>query len=288
MSVTMLKIGQINTLIIHEVLENGYTCVSASHENDTEEFITYVYLAAKGSTLSVGDQIEAFVFIDKQQQCVATFKQPKAMSGDTVLLQATGMTDFGAFFDWGLEQDLLVPIQYLQSPVIIGMPYYVHVFYENDSQRVLGATKLHRFFSETDAYGQLKQGETVTCQVWHITDLGYKVRINDALLGVLFNDQALAKHAVGDEFNAWVKAIRPDGKIDITQLQDTPNSRMSLQEQIIADLQAHDGLSTLTDKSSPEDIAYKFNVSKGAYKKAIGTLFKQKRISLTKDAIKLL
>ena len=288
MSVTMLKIGQINTLTIHEVLDNGYTCISASPENDTEEFITYVYLAAKGSTFNVDDEIEAFVFIDKQQQCVATLKHPKAMTGDTVLLQATGMTDFGAFFDWGLEQDLLVPIQYLQSPVIIGMPYYVHVFYENDSQRVLGATKLHRFFSETDAYNQLEQGQSVQCQVWHTTELGYKVRINNELLGVLFNDQALAKHQVGDEFTAWVKAIRSDGKIDITQLQDNPNSRLSLQEQIIADLQAHGGLSTLTDKSAPEDIAHKFKVSKGAYKKAIGTLFKQKRISLTKNAIKLL
>lgn len=288
MSVTMLKIGQINTLIIHEVLEDGYTCLSDTSEGDNSDFITYVYLAAKNRSFKAGDTLEAFVFIDKQQQCVATLKQPKAMVNDTVLLQATGMTDFGAFFDWGLEQDLLVPSQYLQSPVIIGMPYLVHIFYENDSQRVLGATKLHRFFSETDAYGQLELGQSVQCQVWHITELGYKIRINNELLGVLFNDQALAKHKVGDEFKAWVKTIRSDGKIDITQLQDNPNSRLSLQEQIVADLEAHGGLSTLTDKSSPEDIAHKFNVSKGAYKKAIGTLFKQKRILLTKDAIKLL
>ena len=288
MSVTMLKIGQINTLIIHEVLEDGYTCLSDTSEGDNSDFITYVYLAAKNRSFKEGDTLEAFVFIDKQQQCVATLKQPKAMVNDTVLLQATGMTDFGAFFDWGLEQDLLVPSQYLQSPVIMGMPYLVHIFYENDSQRVLGATKLHRFFSETDAYGQLELGQSVQCQVWHITELGYKIRINNELLGVLFNDQALAKHKVGDEFKAWVKTIRSDGKIDITQLQDNPNSRLSLQEQIVADLEAHGGLSTLTDKSSPEDIAHKFNVSKGAYKKAIGTLFKQKRISLTKDAIKLL
>jgi predicted RNA-binding protein (virulence factor B family) len=288
MSVTMLKIGQINTLIIHEILEDGYTCLSDTSEDDNSDFITYVYLAAKNRSFKEGDTLEAFVFIDKQQQCVATLKQPKAMVNDTVLLQATGMTDFGAFFDWGLEQDLLVPSQYLQSPVIIGMPYLVHIFYENDSQRVLGATKLHRFFSETDAYGQLELGQSVQCQVWHITELGYKIRINNELLGVLFNDQALAKHKVGDEFKAWVKTIRSDGKIDITQLQDNPNSRLSLQEQIVADLEAHGGLSTLTDKSSPEDIAHKFNVSKGAYKKAIGTLFKQKRISLTKDAIKLL
>lgn len=288
MSVTMLKIGQINTLIIHEVLEDGYTCLSDTSEDDNSDFITYVYLAAKNRSFKEGDTLEAFVFIDKQQQCVATLKQPKAMVNDTVLLQATGMTDFGAFFDWGLEQDLLVPSQYLQSPVIMGMPYLVHIFYENDSQRVLGATKLHRFFSETDAYGQLELGQSVQCQVWHITELGYKIRINNELLGVLFNDQALAKHKVGDEFKAWVKTIRSDGKIDITQLQDNPNSRLSLQEQIVADLEAHGGLSTLTDKSSPEDIAHKFNVSKGAYKKAIGTLFKQKRISLTKDAIKLL
>jgi predicted RNA-binding protein (virulence factor B family) len=284
----MLKIGQINTLVIHEVLHEGYTCVAQQASISDDEFITYVYLPSAESVLAVGDTLEAFVFIDKQQQCVATTTLPKAVSGSTVLLQATGMTDFGAFFDWGLGQDLLVPSKYLQAPVVIGMSYIVHVFYEEDSQRVLGATKLHRFFAETDAYSTLSVGQAIDCVVWHETDMGYKVLINQQYLGLLFRDQALAKHKIGTQFSAWVKTIRSDHKIDITQLQDNRNSRLTLQQQIIADLEAHGGISTLTDKSSPEDISHKFSVSKAAYKKAIGTLFKNKQISLSKDAIKLI
>ena len=284
----MLKIGQINTLVIHEVLHEGYTCIAQDASIADDEFITYVFLPYAESILSEGDTLEAFVYIDKQQQCVATTKHPKAVTGMTVLLQAKGMTDFGAFFDWGLEQDLLVPSKFLQAPVVIGMSYIVHVFFEEDSKRVLGATKLHRFFAETDPYSALKVGQAIDCVVWHETDMGYKVLINQQHLGVLFHDQALAKHKIGAQFSAWVKNIRSDDKIDITQLQDNPNSRLNLQQQIIADLEAHGGISSLTDKSSPEDISYKFGVSKSAYKKAIGTLFKNKQILLSKDAIKLI
>jgi predicted RNA-binding protein (virulence factor B family) len=269
-------------------LHEGYTCIAQDASIADDEFITYVFLPYAESILSEGDTLEAFVYIDKQQQCVATTKHPKAVTGMTVLLQAKGMTDFGAFFDWGLEQDLLVPSKYLQAPVVIGMSYLVHVFYEEDSQRVLGATKLHRFFVETDPYATLSAGQKVDCMVWDETNMGYKVLINQQYLGVLFHDQALAKHKIGAQFSAWIKNIRSDDKIDITQLQDNPNSRLNLQQQIIADLEAHGGISTLTDKSSPEDISYKFKVSKSAYKKAIGTLFKNKQISLTKDAIKLI
>ena len=111
----MLKIGQINTLVIHEVLHEGYTCVANEASINDDEFITYVYLPNADNVLAVGDSVDAFVYIDKQQQCVATTTHPKAVSGSTVLLQATGMTDFGAFFDWGLGQDLLVPTKYLQE-----------------------------------------------------------------------------------------------------------------------------------------------------------------------------
>lgn len=284
----MLNIGQINSLVIHEVLHQGYTCVATTASSPADEFITYVYLPSADSVLEVGATIEAFVYIDKQQQCVATTTLPKAVCGDTLLLQAKGVTDFGAFFDWGLEQDLLVPSKYLQAPVVIGMSYLVHVFFEEDSQRVLGATKLHRFFAETDPYSALSVGQEINCMVWDTTNLGYKVLINELYLGVLFHDQALGKHKIGHAFAAWIKNIRSDDKIDITQLQDNKNSRLTLQQQIIADLEAHGGISSLTDKSSPEDISYKFNVSKAAYKKAIGALFKNKQISLSKDAIKLI
>ncbi len=288
----MLKIGQINTLKVYEILQQGYSCVLANGSVNPapdfdEDLITYVYLANSPNQLALGDTFDAFVYVDKQQQCVASLAFPKAVTGQTVVLQAKAMTDFGAFFDWGLEQDLLVPNKYCQEPVTVGMSYVVHVFYENDSQRVLGATKLHRFFNETDPYSQLTVGQDTQCQVWHATSLGYKVLINNAFLGVLFHDQTLAKHRIGDQFSAWIKTIRDDGKIDITQLQDNPDSRKSLQQLILDDLAAHDGLSTLTDKSSPDDISHKFNVSKGAYKKAIGALFKANKIDLSKDAIKL-
>ncbi|MCP3427389.1 S1-like domain-containing RNA-binding protein [Opacimonas viscosa] len=197
------------------------------------------------------------------------------------------MTDFGCYVDIGYAEDVLIPSGYMQANISNKMAIVVFVFHDDDTNRVLATNQLFKFFDETNnEYFAPKQ--TVNCMVWSSTELGYKVLLDNEKLGLLFHSEALAKHAIGAQFAVTIKQIREDDKIDVTQHVQSASQRKDLAAQILDDLVAHDGISSLTDKSSPEDIAFKFSVSKGAYKKAIGALFKAKKITITKDFIKLI
>jgi predicted RNA-binding protein (virulence factor B family) len=210
---------------------------------------------------------------------------PKIQVGETKVLKAVSATNFGAFFDWGLDSDLLVPNDYQAQPVSAGMYYVVHTFYDEKTQRILGATKLHYFLKESSAY--LNEGDTVSCLVYAKTDLGFKVVINEKSLGLIFHSDAFKPLKVGQATEGVIKTIRDDGKVDVALQRVDKGGRDALQQAILDDLVAHGGISTLTDKSAPEAIYSHFNVSKAAYKKALGALYKQKKITLSPDAIRL-
>ncbi len=197
------------------------------------------------------------------------------------------MTDFGCYVDIGYSEDVLIPSGYMQANISNKMAIVVFVFHDDATNRVLATNQLFKFFDETNnEYFAPKQ--TVNCMVWSSTELGYKVLLDNEKLGLLFHSEALAKHAIGAQFAVTIKQIREDDKLDVTQHVQSASQRKDLAAQILDDLVAHDGISSLTDKSSPEDIAFKFSVSKGAYKKALGALFKAKKITITKDFIKLI
>lgn len=197
------------------------------------------------------------------------------------------ITDFGCYVDIGYAEDVLIPSGYMQANISNKMSIVVFVFHDAATNRVLATNQLYKFFDEeNNAY--FSEQQSVDCLVWSTSELGYKVLLNKEKLGLLFHSEALAKHEVGAKFKVTIKHIRDDDKIDVTQHVQNAKQRKDLAEQILDDLVAHDGISSLTDKSSPEDIAFKFSVSKGAYKKALGALFKAKKITISKDFIKLL
>ncbi|RDV27399.1 hypothetical protein DXV75_05040 [Alteromonas aestuariivivens] len=278
----MIHIGKPNRLTVVAEFPFGF------HLSCPESEDTYVtlpsHIAPKG--LKCGDELDVFVGTDESGALVASLRQPLLQVGQTAVLKAAGATAFGAFFDWGLEKDLLVPSEYQESPVNPGMRYVVHAFYDNDSKRILGATRLHYFLKEQAE--ELSPGDTVECLVYAKTELGLKVVIDGRYLGLIFHSDAFKPLKVGDATSAVIKHIRPDGKIDVALQRTDKTGRSSLEQAIIEDLQAHGGLSTLTDKSAPDEIYQRFNVSKGAYKKALGALFKQRRILIDKQTIRLL
>ena len=165
------------------------------------------------------------------------------------------------------------------------MYYVVHTFFDDKTQRILGATKLHYFLKESSAY--LNEGDTVQCLVYAKTDLGFKVVINEKSLGLIFHSDAFKPLKVGQATEGVIKTIRDDGKVDVALQRIDKGGRDALQQAILDDLEAHGGISTLTDKSAPEAIYSHFNVSKAAYKKALGALYKQKKITLSPDAVRL-
>ena len=280
---TMIKIGAINRLSVAEELPFAWQLQDSSGEQ------TALLANVKApQNIKLGMQIDVFVSYDENSQLSATTQTPKANVGELKKLKAVGVTEFGAFFDWGLDRDLLVLKRDQERPIAEGLEYFVHVYHDQESQRILGTTRLHYFYPEkVKTERPLEAKQQVAAKVYAKTDLGFKVIIDDYYLGLLFHSEALTKLKVGDVFKGTVKQLRSDGKIDITMHQDGYAARRSLEEMIVDDLEAHGGLSSITDKSSPDEIYAHFKVSKGAYKKAIGTLYKQKKIEISKTSIKL-
>ncbi|MBT0586411.1 CvfB family protein [Alteromonas oceanisediminis] len=279
----MITVGTMNRLTVVDELPFAYVLTDETSSDSVA--LTSIH-APKGC--KIGMQLDVFVYYDHDGALVGKTSPAKLQRDKCALLTAVGVTDFAAFFDWGLERDLMVLKHDQERPIAEGLDYLVHLYHDDDTQRLLGSTRLHYFYPETLEDNSLSAKSPVKAMVYAKTDLGYKVMINDALLGLMFFSDAVKPLRTGDTFNGFVKQVRSDGKVDVSMTIDGIEQRKSLEQQILDDLQAHGGLSTLTDKSPPEEIYAHFNVSKGAYKKAIGTLFKQKKILLSKDSIKLI
>lgn len=196
-------------------------------------------------------------------------------------------TDFGCYIDIGFDTDVLMPLNQTVGNVLNKTSIVVWVYYDEASDRILASNRLFHYFPEHNQ-NQFHIGQALQGLVWAKTDLGYKILIENCALGLLFHSESIKPYHIGDTCQVTIKQIRQDDKIDLTQHQVGSSQRAGLARQILDDLAAHGGLSSLTDKSAAEEIADRFNVSKGAYKKALGSLFKAKKIIITKDFIKLI
>jgi predicted RNA-binding protein (virulence factor B family) len=216
---------------------------------------------------------------------LTTSKVPKAGIGECALLKAVTVTKTGAFMDCGLERDLLVPVSQQLSPITEGQSYVVHIFLD-PQQNVIGSTKLHNFLDERAK--DMAPGEKVELMIVNDSELGYKAVINGTHLGLLYKGEVFRSLHPGDKATGFIKAIRDDRKIDLSLQRQDQQSRDELTDRILAFLEANGGSSTLTDYSPPDAISKQYGVSKGNYKKALGKLYKQRKISLAKDEISLI
>lgn len=276
----MINIGKFNTLTVKDIVPFGFVLQSPSDE----ETVVLPHANAPAD-IDVGDILDVLVYPGEHGALTASLQKPLAFIGETKVLKAVGVTEFGAFFDWGVERDLLVPTAYQEAPINEGMYYVVHVFYDDATNRLLGATRLHYFLREK--YVTVKPNDDVDLMVYAKTDLGFKVVINETYLGLIFHSDAFKPLQIGQQTKGVIKHIRDDGKIDVGLQRQDQEGRDVLQQAILDDLEAHGGLSTLTDKSPADEIYARFNVSKGAYKKALGALYKQQKILLDKQSVKL-
>lgn len=186
--------------------------------------------------------------------------------------------------DGGLERDLLVPVSQQLTPMVEGRSYVVYPFLDSQ-QQIIGSTKLHKFLDERAK--DMAAGEQVDLLIVNETDLGYKAVVNGTHLGLLYKGEVFKPLRTGDRTTGFIKSIRPDRKIDLCLQRQTREARNELTDRILAFLEASGGTSTLTDYSPPEAIYKQYGVSKGNYKKALGKLYKQRRIKVSKDKISL-
>jgi predicted RNA-binding protein (virulence factor B family) len=211
--------------------------------------------------------------------------KPTAQAGECALLRAVNITRAGAFMEWREGQDLLVPISQQLAPMQKGKSYVVYLLLD-PQQRTIGSTRLDRYLAE-DAT-PLKPREKVDLMIASESDLGYKAVVNGTHLGLLFKSEVFQKLQPGDRTTGYIKSIREDRKINLALHLHERSAQDELADRILLYLEEHDGVSTLTDYSPPEAIYRQFGVSKGNYKKALGLLYKRRRISVAKDKITLL
>ena len=233
----------------------------------------------------VGDWIDVFLYFDSEDLLIATTEKPRVEVGRCEMLKVIDINNAGAFMDWGLPKDLLVPYSEQLKPMEVGYSYVVYAFHDQDRDSIAASTRLQDYLAEESVW--VKPRQAVDLLIAGRTDLGYKAVINDQYLGLIFRDDAFRPLKVGERLPGFIKSIRSDGKIDLVISQGTLQGDHDLGEQIIERLRASGGVSTLTDKSQPDEIYRAFKVSKKKYKQALGSLYKSKRILLSAEKIQL-
>ena len=231
----------------------------------------------------IGDIIEVFIYLDSEDRLIATTEMPYAEVGTCAHLKVTQVGNIGAFMDWGLPKDLLVPFREQRVPMQVGKSYTVFLYLDN-TERIAASTRLHRYLS-VENNGVFTKGQAVTLNIATRSDLGYQAVINGTHLGLIHSEEIFQPIAFGDKMDGYIKNIRADDLINLTLNAKAEDSMDTLSQQIMDFIKAEGGSTTLTDKSPAEDIYKAFNISKSTYKKALGKLYKEKRISLGKDLL---
>ncbi len=232
----------------------------------------------------VGDSLNVFIYTGSSGELLATRKNPSVQMDGVAWLKVISIGRAGAFLDWGLTKDLLVPFSEQDYELEENRFCLVKV-YLDEKNRIAASTYLNRYISDEAHY--LHEGDEVSLIIAGKTDLGFKAVVNDTFWGILYHNEVFQPLTEGQRLKAYIKKIREDKKIDLS-LNKTGHTHVSpVTEQIIQRLEDNNGFLELSDKSSPEEINAAFGVSKKVFKHAIGTLYKQRRISLTKTSISL-
>ena len=276
----MLEIGKFNTLTI-------------SKKRDTEVFLDGgelgdILLSEQDVpvTCQVGDSLRVFVYIDGKNQAIATTQTPKAQVDEVAWLKVVSLSHAGAFMDWGLPKDLLVPFSEQKSKMVEGRFYLVRLFLD-ENNRIAASTLLNDFIQDQAFY--YKDGQAVNLIIAEVTELGFKAVVDQQYWGVLYKNEVFQPLQIGQSLSGFIKKVRTDHKLDLILSQEKYGQKVdSTSEMILAVLKKHQGYVALTDKSPPEMIYDTFAVSKKVFKQAIGGLYKQRKILIEDKGIRLL
>ena len=275
----MIKIGNYNTLRVARFVDFGAYLT----DDDNNEVLLPARYVPDDAT--VGDEIEVFVYTDSEDRPVAVTEHPFATVGEFAFLQVAQVNRFGAFLDWGVPKHLLVPFSEQRLRMEEGGIYPVYVYLDDITKRVVASGKLEKFLG--NVIPDYKPGQEVQALVWKHTDIGYKVIVDNLFQGMIYDNEVYAPLEIQQTITAYVKNVRDDGKIDLT-VGDRAAKRVSDLTSLILDRIEHDGgRLTITDSSSPEEIKRAFHCSKKDFKKAVGKLYKERKIAIGEDCITL-
>lgn len=277
----MIEIGKYNKLIIRREASPG---LYLANELEEEVLLPNKYCP---EDYKIGDNIEVFVYLDSNEQKIATNIRPKILLNEFALLQVTAVTEVGTFMDWGLEKELFVPFREQRHKMEEGRWYIVYLDIDPETDRLFGSNQIEKLLQNDEL--NLTEGEKVKLLVLKKTDLGFNVIVNDEYKGLIFKNEIFKELNIGDKLDGYVKKIREDLKIDIS-LQPIGYDQFNdaNADLVFRILSESDGSLAITDKSSPDEIYTTFGISKKAFKKSLGALYKQRKIIIEPTGIKLI
>jgi predicted RNA-binding protein (virulence factor B family) len=282
----MIAIGKYNTL---NILRDTKVGLFLGNETTDPEGIHDILLPNKyvPNQFEIGDELTVFVYLDHEERPVATTLEPYILLNEFALLRVNYVNQVGAFMDWGMEKDILVPFKEQARPMEKGKRYLVYLYMDEKTNRLVASSKTNQFLNNETL--TVENGEEVDLIVSHITEIGINVIINEKHKGLVYKDEVYDDTIrTGDRMRGYIKTIRPDHKIDVSLQKLGYDNIEPNAQKILDELKASRGFLRLNDNSHPEDIKTVLKMSKKTFKKAIGSLYKDKLIAIKEDGIYLI
>jgi len=275
----MLQLGKFQELTILRETDPGLFL------GDTEENEVLLPHRYKPEEYKIGDTIKVFLYLDNEERPIATTDEPFISLNEFAYLHCSEVTKYGAFMDWGLVKQLFVPFKEQARPMNNGKWYIVYLYLDEQTNRLVGSSKTNKFLKNESV--DLAKYDEVDILVSHITEKGANAIINGKYKGLIYLEDIFEDIRTGDKMKAFVKKVRPDKKIDLVLHAEgykgiEPNASFLMDE-----LKAAGGFLPFHDKTDPETIKNKLGLSKKSFKRAIGSLYKDKQIVITKDGIEM-
>ena len=275
----MLQIGVYHTLKIDRETKVGLFLTNGKDD---------VLLPNKyvPNDFTIGDDLTVFVYLDHEERPVATTLKPFISLNSFAVLKVSYINKFGAFLNWGMEKDLFVPFKEQARPMEKDKRYIVTMYLDKQTGRLAASSKINQFLDKEPL--DVEVGQEVDLMVSHITEIGINVIINGKFRGLAYQNEVFETVSPGYKTKGYIKTIRPDGKIDVSFQKQGFEAIDDSAQQVLEALKQSDGVLRLNDNSHPEEIKSVMKMSKKTFKKAIGSLYKQKLIDINNEGIQLL
>lgn len=275
----MADIGKFNTLEVIAITDTG------AYLNAGELGEVLLPNRQVPENCKVNDKLTVFIYVDSAERFIATTQTPLAQVGEFVSLKVVQTNKMGAFLDWGLPKDLLVPFNQQHSAMEEGKYYLVRVFLDLQTDRLVASSKLDKFIDIWPA--EYNKGDKVDLIIGSKTDLGFKAIINDQHWGLLYDNEIFQPLRVGKRITGYIKQVRADERIDLSLTRTGERKVMDFSEKLLNTITENDGFISLHDKSSPELIQRTLGVSKKTFKSTAGNLMKKGLITIEKEGLRL-
>ncbi|WP_436517063.1 CvfB family protein [Ekhidna sp. To15] len=273
-----MNVGTYHTLEVDRITAPGAFLT----DGETDVLLPTKYIP---SGTQEGDQLKVFVYRDSEDRIICTTQTPYAQVNEFAYLKVKDASNVGAFLDWGIDKDLLVPFREQNNKLRKGQWCLVYLFLDEKTDRLAATAKVVKYFNRDIT---VEEGDEVDLLIANTTDLGVNVVVNNSHRGLIYDSELFHDVLEGDRIKGYIKTIREDGKIDVSLRKEGLENLEIGAQQILDELKQQGGSLPLHDKSDPDDIQSLLQMSKKNFKRSVGILYKKKMIALDKEGIRLI